>query len=161
MAAAPAKGRDSIWRTFLQRGRIAEAEAADRARAEDLLGQFNLWPLRGERAHALSGGQARLLEFGRIMMSGARIALLDEPLAGVNPVMADQVISGIESLAASGVTVLLIEHDLPTIRRLCSSVIAMSLGKIVLEGTLDELAGTEVFAEAYLGASTRRAGNHG
>ncbi len=161
MAAAPAKGRDSIWRTFLQRGRIAKVEAEDRARAEELLGQFNLWRLRGERAHALSGGQARLLEFGRIMMSGARIALLDEPLAGVNPVMAGQVISGITSLAESGMTVLLIEHDLPTIRRLCSSVMAMSLGKIVLEGTLDELAGTEVFAEAYLGASTRRSGSNG
>ncbi|MDQ1737595.1 MAG: branched-chain amino acid transport system ATP-binding protein [Pseudonocardiales bacterium] len=160
MVAAPARGRDSLLKTFFMRGRLEEAEAADRERASELLTRFNLWRLRGQRAHELSGGQARLLEFGRIMMSGARIALLDEPLAGVNPVMADQVVDGIETLSASGVTVLLIEHDLPTIRRLCSSVMGMSLGKIVMEGTIDELARTEVFAEAYLGASTRTGGTN-
>jgi branched-chain amino acid transport system ATP-binding protein len=160
MVAAPARGRDSLLNTFFRRGRLEEAEMADRERASELLTRFNLWRLRGQRAHELSGGQARLLEFGRIMMSGARIALLDEPLAGVNPVMADEVVAGIKTLATSGVTVLLIEHDLPTIRRLCSSVMGMSLGKIVMEGTLDELAQTEVFAEAYLGASTRTGRNN-
>ena len=160
MAAAPARGRDSLFKTFFGRGALREAEADDRSRAKELLTRFNLWRLRESLALELSGGQARLLEFGRIMMSGARVALLDEPLAGVNPVMADEVVSGIETLASSGVTVLLIEHDLPTIRRLCSSVMGMSLGEIVMEGTLDELAETEVFAEAYLGASTRTGGTN-
>lgn len=156
LVAAPARGRQSLLRTFLTPGALKSVEAEDREKAGEILHRLNLWRLREARAQELSGGQARLLEFGRIMMSGASVALLDEPLAGVNPVLADQVVSGIETLAASGVTVLLIEHDLPTVRRLCSTVLGMSLGEIILHGTLDELAATELFADAYLGASTKR-----
>ena len=155
MVAAPARGRSSLLRTYFTPGRLRAVEAEDREKAKELLERFNLMRLHDARAQELSGGQARLLEFGRIMMSGARVALLDEPLAGVNPVMADEVTAGIETLAASGVTVLLIEHDLGTIRRLCGNVMGMSLGKILMRGTLDELSGTELFADAYLGASTR------
>jgi ABC-type branched-subunit amino acid transport system ATPase component len=159
LVAAPARGRNSILRALFRPAGLGAVEAEDRDKAEALLHRLNLWRLREARAGELSGGQARLLEFGRILMSGATVALLDEPLAGVNPVLADEVVSGIETLAESGVTVLLIEHDLPIVRRLCTTVLGMSLGQIILHGTLDELASTELFADAYLGASTKSKGS--
>jgi branched-chain amino acid transport system ATP-binding protein len=155
LVAAPARGRNSLLRALFRPTGLAAVEAEDRDKAKELLQRLNLWRLREARAGELSGGQARLLEFGRILMSGATVALLDEPLAGVNPVLADEVVTGIETLADSGVTVLLIEHDLPIVRRLCTTVLGMSLGEIILHGTLDELAATELFADAYLGASTK------
>jgi ABC-type branched-subunit amino acid transport system ATPase component len=155
IVAAPARGRNSLLRALFRPAGLAAVEAEDRDKARELLQRLNLWRLREARAGELSGGQARLLEFGRILMSGATVALLDEPLAGVNPVLADEVVSGIETLADNGVTVLLIEHDLPIVRRLCTTVLGMSLGEIILHGTLDELAATELFADAYLGASTK------
>lgn len=155
LVAAPARGRNSLLKSLFRPAVLRAVEEEDRAKAKELLHRLNLWRLREARAGELSGGQARLLEFGRILMSGATVALLDEPLAGVNPVLADEVVSGIETLAESGVTVLLIEHDLPIVRRLCTTVLGMSLGEIVMHGTLDELAATELFADAYLGASTK------
>ena len=155
IAAAPARGRESLVRTFLSSRALRAVEAEDRAKARPIMEEFNLWPLRNSHASELSGGQARLLEFGRILMSGASLALLDEPLAGVNPVMADQVLDGIVRLNTSGVTILIIEHDLGVIRKLCTTVFAMSLGNIFMQGTIDELSATEAFADAYLGSSVR------
>ena len=153
VAAAPARGRDSLVRTYLAPKALRAAEREDRERARTILGDLNLWSLHDAPASSLSGGQARLLEFGRVLMSGARLALLDEPLAGVNPVMSEQVIDGVHHLNAAGVTILLIEHDLSVVGRLCASVFAMNLGEIILQGTLEELSSTEAFAEAYLGSS--------
>lgn len=161
VAAAPARGRDSLVRTFFTPRALREVESEDRERARGILEELKLWHLHRSVASSLSGGQARLLEFGRVLMSGATLALLDEPLAGVNPVMADQVLDGIRRVNSAGVTVLLIEHDLGVVRKLCGTVFAMSVGEIILEGTLDELSGTEEFAEAYLGSSVRGRVEHG
>lgn len=161
VVAAPARGRESLIRTFLTPGALRQVESEDRERARGILEELKIWHLHNVPASSLSGGQGRLLEFGRVLMSGARLALLDEPLAGVNPVMADQVLEGVQRLRSAGVTILVIEHDLGVVRRLCDTVLAMSLGEIILSGTLDELAATEEFAEAYLGSSALGTVQHG
>jgi ABC-type branched-subunit amino acid transport system ATPase component len=85
-------------------------------------------------------------------MSGATVALLDEPLAGVNPVMADTIVEQIRQLNASrGVTILLVEHNLKVVSALCPHVLAMDAGQIVAQGTVQSLAQSESFADAYLG----------
>ncbi|MHB1940763.1 MAG: ABC transporter ATP-binding protein [Candidatus Dormibacteria bacterium] len=153
LAAAPDKGRNDVWRTLFAYRALRAAEADDQARAAEILDLFKLWPLRDAPAASLSGGQARLLEFGRVMMSNAILAMLDEPLAGVNPVMADEVVEGIRRLAQHGVTLLLVEHNLHVVEDLCEDVMGMALGKIAVRGTVAEIAASEFFAEAYLGAS--------
>ncbi len=151
LAAAPLRGRDALWRVYFSRSYIREVERETKERAKAILLQYNLWDLRNELAGALSGGQSRLLEFARIMMSEGSVALLDEPLAGVNPVMADNVAVGIHELQATGMTILLVEHDLGFVGEICAQVHAMDRGSIALTGTMDEVASSEFFARSYIG----------
>jgi branched-chain amino acid transport system ATP-binding protein len=156
LAAAPANGKDAMWRVYFSRRRTRELEKQVKQRAKEILLKYNLWNLRNDRAGSLSGGQSRLLEFARIMISEGTVALLDEPLAGVNPVMADRVAEGIRELQAEGLTVLLIEHDLGFVSEMCQTVHAMDRGAIALSGTMDELAGSEFFARSYIGGPIGR-----
>jgi len=151
LAASPACGRDQLWRTFLRPGPLREREASDGLRAEEILGAFKLWPLRNDLAGTLSGGQARLLELGRVMMSRATVALLDEPLSGVNPVMSQQVVTAVNQVRESGVTVLLVEHHMEILQQLCPKVIGMVAGRVVASGPLDFLLQDDAFTGAYLG----------
>jgi branched-chain amino acid transport system ATP-binding protein len=156
LAAAPLAGKDAMWRVYFSRRRVRDAENEARERAKALLLKFNLWSLRNDRAGSLSGGQSRLLEFARIMISEGTVALLDEPLAGVNPVMADNVADGIRDLQAAGMTILLVEHDLGFVSEMCTVVHAMDRGAIALSGTMDELASSEFFARSYIGGPIGR-----
>lgn len=156
LAAAPINGKDAMWRVYFSRRRTRELENQVKQRAKEILLKYNLWNLRNDRAGSLSGGQSRLLEFARIMISEGTVALLDEPLAGVNPVMADRVAEGIKELQAEGLTVLLIEHDLAFVSEMCQTVHAMDRGAIALSGTMDELSSSEFFARSYIGGPIGR-----
>jgi len=151
LAAARVNGKDAMWRVYFDRRRTRELENQAKQRAKEILLRYNLWKLRNDRAGSLSGGQSRLLEFARIMISEGTVALLDEPLAGVNPVMADKVADGIRELQREGLTVLLVEHDLGFVSEMCQTVHAMDRGAIALSGTMDEVAGSEFFARSYIG----------
>jgi branched-chain amino acid transport system permease protein len=152
LAAAPGLGREALWRGALRPSTAARADARILPEAEETLHAVGLWPVRDQLAGELSGGQRRLLEFARIVLSGATLALLDEPLAGVNPVMGDTIVEQIRQLnSVRGVTVLLVEHNLKVVSALCPLVLAMDAGKIVAQGTVQSLASSEAFAEAYLG----------
>lgn len=151
LVAAPPQGRDAFWRAYLQAGRLHRAESEDRARARQILRDFNLFELRDEPAGNLSGGQKRLLEFARIAMSKPRMVLLDEPQSGVNPVLADRMAQGIQQLNAAGITVLMIEHNLPFVERLCPRVLVMALGSSIAAGSMAELRSHAGVLDAYLG----------
>jgi branched-chain amino acid transport system permease protein len=152
LVAAPGSGRESLWRGVFRPHATAHADAVVLRKAEETLHEVGLWPVRDQLAGELSGGQRRLLEFARIVMSGATVALLDEPLAGVNPVMGDTIVEQIRHLNSTrGVTVLLVEHNLKVVSALCPHVLAMDAGKVVAQGTVQSLASSEAFAEAYLG----------
>jgi ABC-type branched-subunit amino acid transport system ATPase component len=155
-AVTPPRGRDDLWRTFLSRKALRAAEDEDREVIKATLESFDLWRLRDQPAGVLSGGQARLLEFSRIMVSGASVALLDEPLAGVNPVMAGSVLDGVRELSARGITLLLVEHNLGVVENLCPVVYGMELGKVTAKGSIAELVKTQFFADAYIGRSRSR-----
>jgi ABC-type branched-subunit amino acid transport system ATPase component len=152
LVAAPGSGREALWRGVFRPHATAHADAVVLRKAEETLHEVGLWPVRDQLAGELSGGQRRLLEFARIVMSGATVALLDEPLAGVNPVMGDTIVEQIRHLNSTrGVTVLLVEHNLKVVSALCPHVLAMDAGKVVAQGTVQSLASSEAFAEAYLG----------
>lgn len=151
LLAAPVNGRDSLWRAYFQHRRLRQLEAADRVAARELLREFNLFDLRDEYAGNLSGGQKRLLEFARIAFAKPRMVLLDEPQSGVNPVLGDRMAEAITSLNQSGITVLLIEHNLPFMERLCKHVLVMSLGTCIAAGSMNEIRANAEVVDAYLG----------
>jgi branched-chain amino acid transport system permease protein len=152
LVAAPSRPGEALWRGMLRPHATARGEAGILRRAEESLHDVGLWPMRDQLAGELSGGQRRLLEFARIVMSGATVALLDEPLAGVNPVMGDTIVEQIRQLNITrGVTILLVEHNLKVVSALCPHVLAMDSGQIVAQGTVQSLAQSESFADAYLG----------
>ncbi len=105
------------------------------------------------RASELSGGQKKLLEIGRALMAEPRLILLDEPVAGVNPTLAREIGETLRGLAADGITILLIEHQMDTISRLCDHVIVMAEGRRLIEGSFAELARNPLVQDAYMGRS--------
>lgn len=105
-----------------------------------------------KKAGSLSGGQMRLLEIARTLKSGKEVFLLDEPTAGVSPKMTHQVADIIEELKKEGKTVLIIEHDLPFISRICDQVVVLDVGEVVLQGTPGEVKQSKELQEVYFGA---------
>jgi branched-chain amino acid transport system ATP-binding protein/neutral amino acid transport system ATP-binding protein len=103
------------------------------------------------QASELSGGQKKLLEIGRALMADPKLLLLDEPTAGVNPTLAREIGEQLRSLVADGITILLIEHQMDMIARLCDHVIVMAEGRRLVEGSFAALARDPVVQEAYMG----------
>jgi branched-chain amino acid transport system ATP-binding protein len=121
-------------------------------RAEAMLEQMRLIELRHNFAEELSGGQQKLLEMARMLMPEPKVVMLDEPFAGVHPTLCRFMIEQIEAIAAGGKTVLLISHDLTSIYRLSHRVAALNQGRVIAEGSVDEIRGNPAVVEAYLGA---------
>lgn len=153
LVAAPDRGREVLWKAVATRRRLHEQEMADRERARAILERFALLPLRDDKAGTLSGGQRRLLEFARIVMAGPRMVLLDEPLAGVNPVLAKTIQAAMEELRRSGITILVVEHRLSFVEDTCDKVVVMALGSVAGEGTMGELRTNQAVVDAYLGGT--------
>ena len=120
-------------------------------RAELVLDLMKLGDLRNELAGALSGGQQRLLEFGRILMRDPRVILLDEVTAGVHPDLRQTILGAITRLRSEGRSFLVIEHDMELVRAVCERVIVMDAGQVVARGSFDEIASDKNVVEAYLG----------
>jgi len=130
----------------------AEPDHALIERAEAMLEQMRLIELRHNYAEELSGGQQKLLEMARMLMPGPKVVMLDEPFAGVHPMLCRFMIEQIEAIAAGGKTVLLISHDLTSIYRLSHRVAALNQGRVIAEGSVAEIRGNPAVVEAYLGA---------
>jgi ABC-type branched-subunit amino acid transport system ATPase component len=100
---------------------------------------------------ALSGGQKKLVEIGRALMAEPSVMLLDEPMAGVNPSLADEIAAHLGALNSEGITICLVEHDMALIKRLCRNVIVMAEGRTLTSGSFDEVSSDIRVQEAYLG----------
>ena len=142
---------ETLWKAWMRPPEVAERERALSARAAAVAERLNLTRVLDDPASALSGGQKKLLELGRALMTDPRLILLDEPIAGVNPTLAREIGSHLESLRDEGYTFLIIEHHLDVIARLCDPVIVMAGGRHLAEGTFAEVAADERVQEAYMG----------
>jgi ABC-type branched-subunit amino acid transport system ATPase component len=120
-------------------------------RAVAIARRLNLMGVIRNPASALSGGQKKLLEIGRALMSEPKLILLDEPVAGVNPTLAREIGEHLRSLVADGITLLLIEHHMDMVARLCDHVVVMAEGRHLREGTFAEVADDPQVQEAYMG----------
>jgi ABC-type branched-subunit amino acid transport system ATPase component len=151
LLAFPVNGREAAWRSVFQVRRLNAAENEDRVHARELLDHFGLLRLKDEYAGSLSGGQKRLLEFARLAAARPRMVLLDEPQAGVNPVLRIRMGELIQDMVNNGSTVLMVEHNLPFVERLCETIIVMATGKTIAVGTMRELRAHQAVIDAYLG----------
>lgn len=150
---------ETLWNTWFGRKRIADEERALQAKADEVLEFLTVDHLRDEKAGNLSGGQKKLLELGRTMMVDARIVFLDEVGAGVNRTLLNTIGDAIVRLNQErGYTFCMIEHDMEFIGRLCDPVIVMAEGKVLAEGTIDEIKANEQVIEAYLGTGLKNKG---
>jgi branched-chain amino acid transport system ATP-binding protein len=122
------------------------------ARADDLLKRFKLDHMRNEYAGTLSGGQRKLLEMSRALMTNPKLVMLDEPMAGVNPALKQSLNQHIRGLRDEGMTVLFVEHDMDMVHDISDWVIVMAEGLIIAEGTPDQISSNPAVIDAYLGA---------
>jgi branched-chain amino acid transport system ATP-binding protein len=122
-----------------------------RSRADEVLEALEITHVADDLAGTLSGGELRLLEFGRVQMRDAEIILLDEVTAGVNPRLRQIILARVRALQEKGKTFLIIEHDMELVRSVCERIIVMDAGEIVFEGSFEEVASNEVVIDAYLG----------
>ena len=140
-------GRNQAWHALLRR-RVA---APDRRRAEDLLDEFGLAAHASVPAGRLSYGQRRLLEFASVLMAEPALILLDEPTAGINPIMVEAIEQHIRDRNAQGVTFLIVEHEMKFVMRLCDPVIVLDRGRPIACAAPEKVQDDPRVLDAYLG----------
>lgn len=130
------------------RGRENEVEK----QARELLDRFNMTHMADEFAGTLSGGQRKLVDMARALMTEPELVMLDEPMAGVNPALTQSLLGHVKQLRAEGRTVIFVEHDMDVVRDISDWVVVMAEGRIIAEGTPDAIAANQAVVDAYLGS---------
>jgi branched-chain amino acid transport system ATP-binding protein len=133
---------------FLWRKQEEEIET----KAMELLARFKLDVKASDYAASLSGGQRKLLEMARALMSDPTLVMLDEPMAGVNPALTQSLLDHILDLKTQGMTVLFVEHDMHMVRHIADWVVVMAEGRVVAEGPPSEVMKNPAVIDAYLGS---------
>lgn len=151
MAAAPDLSGEKLLALFFSPRQVAREEERAAERAHELLQFLNLARVADEPAGMLSGGQKKLLELGRLLMLEPRCIMLDEPFAGVNPVLIGELSERITALNQRGMTVLIIEHNLEELARIVPRMYVMDRGQVIAEGGPREVLAQEAVREAYMG----------
>ena len=152
MLAAPDQPGERLHNVVFSPGAVRRREAEVRQEAMELLEVFNLDGLAGDYAGTLSGGQRKLLELARALMTRPRFLLLDEPMAGINPTLGRRLLDHMKRLRAEGgVTFLFIEHDMEVVMNHSDRVIVMAEGRVIAEGEPHEVRRDKAVIDAYLG----------
>ncbi|MBL8334082.1 MAG: ABC transporter ATP-binding protein [Rubrivivax sp.] len=151
MLAPPGQLGERFWANWLRAAQVRRQEAQTLAAARHWLDFVGLSALEHQPARVLSGGQRKLLELARVMVAQPRLVLLDEPGAGVNPALLQQIVERIAELNRQGVSFLIIEHNMDLVARLCHPVMVMAQGELLTSGAADAVLSDPRVVEAYLG----------
>jgi branched-chain amino acid transport system ATP-binding protein len=155
MLAPKRQSGEALWRAVAPGARagVRREETELVERVWDTLDFFDIEHLAEEEAGGLSGGQRKLLEMARALLTDPDVLLLDEPFAGVNPTLERRLLDQIHTLRERGYTFLLVEHDMDLIMEHCEHVVVMHRGRILTQGSPDEVRSNEDVVEAYLGGT--------
>ena len=152
MLVPPQQLGEALWNPFLRPRAVRRQEASIRDKAIEVLEFLNLSEASNQLADTLSGGQKKLLELARTMMTDPRLVLLDEPGAGVNRTLLKRLAEAIRRLCDErGLTFLVIEHDMDFVMQLCSPIVVMSEGGVLMEGLPEDVQRDQRVLDAYLG----------
>jgi len=158
MMVPPGQLGERFWNTWFRPAAVRAEERRLRDKAIDVLDFLNLTRLGEEEAGNLSGGQMKLLELGRALMSDPKMILLDEPGAGINPTLLGEIVERIAVLNDRGITFLIIEHNMDLVMTLCDPIIVMAGGKLLMQGSADQVQSDSRVLEAFLGGVVEEEG---
>lgn len=150
LVAAPENRGDSLFGALRGKGYWIEDERRLVGQARALLKRFGMSAKESDYAGNMSGGQKRLIEIMRALMLKPRLLLLDEPMSGVHPKIVLEIQHYLQDLRAEGLTILMVEHELHMVERLCDSVVVMAQGKVIGSGTMANLRRQREIVDAYL-----------
>ena len=151
LAAAANPQGERLLSAFVQTRGLRDHETRIAAKADGILEFLNLARVRDVKAGGLSGGQKKLVELGRVLMLDPRCILLDEPFAGVNPVLIEEICDRVRALNARGIAFIVIEHHLQALKSLSNRMIVMDRGRILAEGDPHRVLDDPRVQEAYMG----------
>jgi len=151
LVGVPSQTGERFWNVWLEPNRIEVEERANENKAWDMLEFLNMSGTANLQARSLSGGQKKLLELGRALMVEPDLLLLDEPVSGVNPVLAQEIASRVLALRGRGRTFLIIEHNMEFIMELADRLYVMANGTVLREGRPDDVRIDPAVLAAYLG----------
>ncbi|PSF38254.1 ABC transporter ATP-binding protein [Aphanothece hegewaldii CCALA 016] len=151
LLATPHQTGENLIQLWFQQGKIRQQEKENKERAMDILESVGLSAKAYDYAGALSGGQRKLLEIARALMTRPKLILLDEPAAGVNPTLIGQICEHIINWNKQGITFLIIEHNMDLVMSLCDHVWVLAEGTNLADGTPAEIQKNSAVLEAYLG----------
>ena len=150
LVAGPHNRGDSLWGALRGKGywMVDEQPLIDQARG--LLKRFGMTAKESDYAGTMSGGQKRLIKIMRALMLKPRVLLLDEPMSGVHPSIVEEIQQYLQELRREGLTILMVEHELHLVERLCDTVVVMAQGKVIGNGTMATLRQQKEIVDAYL-----------
>jgi neutral amino acid transport system ATP-binding protein len=152
LLAAPNQPGETLTGAVFRPVASRKREREVREQAEELLASFNLDKKADDYAGTLSGGQRKLLELARALMTSPRFLLLDEPMAGINPTLGRRLLEHMQRLRQDdGVTFLFVEHDMDVVMNHSDQIVVMAEGRVIASGTPDQIRGDQKVIDAYLG----------
>ena len=152
MFAGSAVRNDSFFYSLFKFGSQKDNEKELERKSYEVMEMLNLDNMAKSYARELSGGQKKLLELGRAIVKNPKVLLLDEPLAGVNPKLAEQILEIINNLIEEGKTVLMVEHNIEAVMKVSERVVVMAEGEVIAAGAPNDIRSDQKVIDAYLGS---------
>ena len=142
---------DSLFKSVIKSKSQKKYEENLKDKAKNIMEELNILHMADSYARELSGGQKKLLELARSIINEPEILLLDEPLAGVNPKLAEDILSLIKKLSNEGITILMVEHNIEAVMKISERIVVLAEGSLIADGNPNEIRTDRNVIEAYLG----------